>query len=133
MKKALIILMLFLSYPILFVGAQQTRSYPDTVRIPWNPDLPKDDILRKEIIGKWKDQNSTLSFFRNNSYIVVFDTGERQEGFWEIKDRVLKFEVNSPFRDLIKYLIVDFVDNRMVYTYPDDKSVWVAERVSTKN
>jgi hypothetical protein len=133
MKKALIILMLFLSYPILFVGAQQTGSYPDTVRIPWNPDLPKDDSLRKEIIGKWKDQNSTLSFFRNNSYIVVFDTGERQEGFWEIKDRVLKFEVNSPFRDLIKYLIVDFVDNRMVYTYPDDKSVWVAERVSTKN
>jgi hypothetical protein len=133
MKKLLTIFILFSSFSIPFVGAQEPGSYPDTVRIPWNPDLPKDDSLKKGIIGHWKDQNSTISFFGNKSYIVVFDSGERQEGFWEIKDRVLKFEVKSPFRVLIKYLIVDFVDSRMVYTYPDDKSVWVAERISPKN
>ena len=88
------------------------------------------------LVGKWKDENSTIFFYKNRTYLLNFDTGEKQEGFWNINNSLLTFELFRPsgifkLRGLKEvYVISDFDSTRLVYISPSDKILWHARKIN---
>ena len=94
--RKLISLVLIMFSSLSMFGQNSNDGTSDTLIIYRNKKLPSDKMIEKMLVGKWKDENSTIFFYKNRTYLLNFDTGEKQEGFWNINNSLLTFELFRP-------------------------------------
>lgn len=101
----------------------------------------QDDFIKKKIVGKWKDQNSTIVFKKNGTHTIVFDDGKQYHGTWSILNNILSFreELNdddfSPSISFSAYIIIYFSPSRFEYQSTDtkeDATIWTALKIEKK-
>ena len=140
MRTPLTIIVLLIGF---FFFLQETVPLPDTVNIsfykaPENALIAAqhDSIISSNIIGKWKDQNSTLIFKKGGKHTTIYDKGISIEGKWEISKRVLKLTFEGLFMESQDaYLILSFKKNKMEYRQVSgekDPTIWIAQKISDK-
>ena len=96
----------------------------------------EDSIVRENIIGKWKDENSTIIFSKDGTAITTWDTGFEMESKWRIKKRVLTFESTPPGPGAnasnVEYYILYSSPTKMEYQLLDkkrDSTIWHAIKI----
>jgi len=101
----------------------------------------QDDFTRENIIGKWKDQNSTISFYSKGTYSTLFDTGTKDSGYWEIKKSKLILTIRPSYFEQT-YQLLYFSKNKMRYQaidsrraedfvfLPEDHTIWIATKIA---
>lgn len=47
------------------------------------------------IVGKWRDENSTIEYFPDGTKIGVYDSGMRMKGKWVIEDNIVIFTLSN--------------------------------------
>jgi hypothetical protein len=83
----------------------------------------------KHIIGKWRDQNSTFTFFETGNINIKWDNGNFKLGKWEIEGNKLVFILDfGKRRD--EYIILELTGSQLKYIgVGEDKTVWSAKRI----
>jgi len=72
----------------------------------------KPDAVSSLIQGKWKDENSVFTLFKDGSMSIKWDNGSSAFGNWKISDGLLKFSINKANYD---YFIVELSDQKLVF------------------
>ncbi len=89
-----------------------------------------DAFIRKNLPGKWKDQNSTLYFYPNGNLLIRWDADSLTfSGVWEIdKGRLMTYEIPSLYS--VEYEIFYFSPVRMKFQGRNyDKNLWIADKI----
>lgn len=98
----------------------------------------KDEFIRQNLIGEWKDQNSTTIFKKNGIYSSTFDDGKVDHGKWSVEKNILSFrgEVLDSFGTyFIAYNILSFSPTKLEYQLVDtqsDSTIWIAFKIVKK-
>jgi hypothetical protein len=101
----------------------------------------QDDFTRKNIIGKWKDQNSTISFYLKGTYATQFDSGAKDSGYWEIKKSKLILTTRPSYfeqtykliyfsKTEMKYQAIDSKRAEDFVSLPEDYTIWIARKIA---
>ena len=98
----------------------------------------EDKFIRQNLIGKWKDQNSTTTFKKNGTYSTTFDDSLVEYGKWSVEKNTLSFrgEIMDSFGSYFTaYTILLFTPTKMEYQLIDTQSnntIWIAFKIVTK-
>lgn len=98
----------------------------------------QDKFIRQNLIGEWKDQNSTTVFKKNGSYSTAFDDGNFEHGKWSVDNNVLtlRAEILDDYGGyLTAYNILFFSTTKMEYQLLDpeaDTTIWIAFKTLKK-
>ncbi len=88
-------------------------------------------VFPNDLYGKWKDENSLISIYRNGSIEIEWDSGTKREGLWRIEDGQLIFDLkNSKQPD--RYYVIELSPKTLVYVLTDEErssQVWHANKV----
>ena len=118
LKKLLVLI--FLSIPIISIGQS---SLKDSTNYDEN-------FIKKNIIGEWKDQNSTLIFKKKGLYSVLFDNGDMEHGKWYVSKNVLTLKGESVLT-FSAYKIIFMSSLRFEYQsvfIQEDNTIWIAHK-----
>ena len=82
------------------------------------------------IVGKWKDQNSTTTFFHGGIYSTKFNNGAKEVGRWRRSPNQLFFSANGTSIDDV-YNIIYLSDNLMKTQLANksDTTIWIATKI----
>lgn len=135
MKKLVLLIM-------IFVAASSFAQDTLNTKLPIsNKEHKKQDIfIRENIVGKWKDQNSTLYFYSKGSYFFQHDSGGKDSGYWRIKkSKLILTRRPSHQEDIYKLHYfsktnMDFqmADNKQLgefIIYMHDPTIWMATKI----
>ena len=89
------------------------------------------DSIRSNIIGKWKDQNSTTIFFYNGVYSTKFANGKKEIGTWKNTSKQITFSANGISIDDVYNIL--YISNSLMKTQLSngaDTTIWVAKKIS---
>jgi hypothetical protein len=108
----------------------------------------QEKYIKENIVGKWKDQNSTLVFRKDKSFSIVLDDAfynskkVKIEGGWRIKDNqliLIQYSKNgirmigpkSPTAPTESYEILYFSPTLMhlLFVGADSKMIWIARKI----
>jgi hypothetical protein len=86
--------------------------------------------IKINIIGDWKDQNSTISYFKNGAYLTQYDNGHREIGKWKLKAKQLILSANGTSVDEV-YDILYFYQDTMKTQLANgsDTTIWTATKI----
>lgn len=78
------------------------------------------------LLGRWKDQNSTFTIYKNKNVNVFFDNGSFKFGKWSSEGNKLEFSFNFG-NQVDKYLIIELTDSKLIYRGEGgDQTIWEA-------
>lgn len=126
---------LLLSFLLSFFSLQLIAQDPDSVGTSLSKRERKeqDNYIKNNLVGKWKDQNSTISFFPNSRFLIVFDSiGIEQKGFWEIRKGKLILTEHPSYVETV-YKISSFSTSKMEYQETGrntDPTIWIARKIA---
>ncbi len=92
----------------------------------------QDNFIKEHIIGKWKDQNSTIFFYPKNTYSILYDEGSKESGYWEIKKSKIILTISPSYFEQ-SYKILFFSKTTMKYQLTDikqDQTIWAATKIA---
>jgi hypothetical protein len=123
MKKLIFFLILFIS-----TSASGQTSVSDS-------SILQDIFIRQNLIGEWKDQNSTTIFKKNGTYSTTFDDGKAEYGKWSVEKKILSFRGEAPdsfSAYFTAYKILFFSPAKFEYQLLDaqtDNTIWIAFKI----
>lgn len=91
----------------------------------------KDKFVRLHIVGKWKDQNSTMYFYASGKCKTVMDDSTIRHGFWEAKKGKLLI-TEKPTYEVLAYKILYFSNRLMNFQLVEsylDPTIWTARKI----
>ena len=99
--------------------------------------LNQDSSIANMIMGKWRDQNSTIIFKKKRKFETKYDTGKKDWGTWEVKNGKLIFayEILSMSQIVLEhfeeYAILYFSPKRFDYKAinSSDTTIWIANKI----
>lgn len=98
----------------------------------------RDKFIRQNIVGEWKDQNSTTVFKKNGSFSSTFDDGNYEHGKWSVEKNILtlRVEILDGYGGyLTVYNILFFSSTKMEFQLIDpetDATIWIAFKTVKK-
>jgi hypothetical protein len=86
-------------------------------------------IDKSNLIGKWRDQNSTFSIMNFGYLSIQWDNGTSKLGSWKIEGNKLSFSFNS-WKSADEYRIIELTDNNLRYQgIGNDTTTWNATKL----
>jgi hypothetical protein len=98
----------------------------------------QDEFTMQNLIGKWKDQNSTTIFKKNGTYSTTFDNGIAEYGKWSVEKNILSLRGEIPYAYGVyftAYNILSFSPTKFEYQLVDkqeDSTIWIAYKIEKK-
>ena len=95
----------------------------------------QDKFIRQNIVGKWKDQNSTTIFKKNGTYSTAIDDGNAESGKWSVERNILSFRgevLDSYGAYFTVYNILSFSPTKFEYQLAgiqSDSTIWIAFKI----
>jgi hypothetical protein len=95
----------------------------------------QDEFTRQNLIGKWKDQNSTTIFKKNGNYSTTFDNGIAEYGKWSVEKNILSFrgEITDAYGVyFMAYTILSFSPTKFEYQLAgkqEDSTIWISYKI----
>jgi len=90
--------------------------------------VPQQNINKDHLIGKWKDQNSTFTIYKNGTILLIFDNGKSLFGNWELNENKLKFVFDFG-KTIDEYIIIELTDKTFKYKGTKEQTVWSANKI----
>lgn len=125
MKK---ILSLFPILLCLFCFGQESKGQIDSSNVAINYDVK---FIKKNLIGKWKDQNSTIIFKKHGRYINIYDNKKTKEyGSWEIRlNRLVFFVEGFPIGTSYDILYISPTTMKTRLSNCTKDTIWIANKI----
>lgn len=125
MKK---ILTLFPLLFCLFCFGQKSKEKKDSTFVGINYEVRS---IKKSIIGKWKDQNSTITFKKHGRYITIYDNNRPKEyGSWEIQLNKLVFFIDVfPIGTSYDILYFSPTTMKIRLSHSTKDTIWIANKI----
>ncbi|MEO5966970.1 MAG: hypothetical protein ABIP69_01810 [Ferruginibacter sp.] len=128
MKRLQVLLIILFS--TLIVLGQDTLN--TTLKVSKSERKKQDIFVRNNIIGEWKDENSTLLFYSNGECKILPDKDyEILDGVWEIRNNILRFGLGST-RFLLEFKLLYFspIEMKIQKTkFYNDKTILTAKKI----
>ncbi|PKG41766.1 hypothetical protein [Psychroflexus sp. MES1-P1E] len=93
-----------------------------------NVAVPQQNINKDNLIGKWKDQNSTFTIYENGTILLIFDNGKSLFGNWELTENKLKFVFDFG-KTIDEYIIIELTDKIFKYKGTKEPTLWSADKI----
>jgi hypothetical protein len=94
--------------------------------IPKN--LKMESFSRDNIIGRWKDENSTMAFSGDGTFFIKFEgQNDSFQGEWRINDNKLSIIISGKTDN---YEIIEFQENSFKYRYIKSGTIFNATKIN---
>lgn len=94
-----------------------------------NVDTSQKVIDKNNLVGKWRDQNSTFSIMNFGYLSIQWDNGSSKFGSWKIEGNKLSFSFDS-WKSADEYMVLELTNNNLKYKgIGNDTTTWNATKL----